>query len=50
LAFLKTIKAKEEQVFFPHPERVQVYREMLTKYKKILQLQPQLDEVMNGPP
>jgi sugar (pentulose or hexulose) kinase len=50
LSFLKTIKAKEEQVFFPHPERVQIYREMLTKYKKLLQLQPQLDEVMNGPP
>jgi sugar (pentulose or hexulose) kinase len=50
LSFLKTVKAKEEQVFFPHPERVQIYREMLTKYKKLLQLQPQLDEVMNGPP
>jgi sugar (pentulose or hexulose) kinase len=50
LSFLKTIKAKEEQVFFPHPERVQIYHEMLTKYKKLLKLQPQLDEVMNGPP
>ena len=50
LSFLKTIKAKEEQVFFPHSERVQIYREMLTKYKKLLKLQPQLDEVMNGPP
>ena len=49
LSFLKTIKAKEEQVFFPHSERVQIYREMLTKYKKLLKLQPQLDEVMNGP-
>ena len=50
LSFLKTIKAKEEQVFFPHSERVQIYRKMLTKYKKLLKLQPQLDEVMNGPP
>ena len=50
LSFLKTIKAKEEQVFFPHPERVQIYRQMLTKYKKLLKLQPQLDQVMNGPP
>ena len=50
LSFLKTIKAKEEQVFFPQSERVQIYREMLTKYKKLLELQPQLDEVMNGPP
>ena len=50
LSFLKTIKAKEEQVFFPQSERVQIYREMLTKYKKLLKLQPQLDEVMNGPP
>ena len=48
LTFLTTIEAKEQQAFFPHPERVQVYRSMLAKYKKLLELQPQLDRVMNG--
>mmetsp|Transcript_45974 Transcript_45974/g.49596 ORF Transcript_45974/g.49596 Transcript_45974/m.49596 type:complete len:151 (+) Transcript_45974:1022-1474(+) len=49
LKFLKTIKVKEEQMFFPQSGRVHIYREMLTKYRKLLKLQPQLDEVMNGP-
>ena len=48
LSFLNTIKAKEQQAFYPHPERVETYRSMLEKYKKLLQLQPQLDRVMNG--
>lgn len=49
LEFLKTIKVNEEKKFFPQSERVHIYREMLTKYRKLLKLQPQLDEVMNGP-
>lgn len=49
LAFLSTIEAKEQQAFFPQPENVQVYRSVLEKYKKLLELQPQLDKVMNGP-
>ncbi len=48
LAFLLTIEAKEQQAFFPEPEKVQIYRSMLEKYKKLLKLQPQLDKVMNG--
>ena len=49
LALLATIEAKEDQVFFPQPPNVQVYRSVLEKYKKLLELQPQLDQVMNGP-
>ena len=49
LAFLKTVEAKEQQAFYPQPERVKIYRSMLAKYQKLLQLQPQLDQVMNGP-
>eukprot|EP00536_Pseudo-nitzschia_multiseries_P008528 jgi/Psemu1/198308/e_gw1.217.11.1 len=48
LTFLKTIEAKEQQTFFPRAEQVAIYHKMLTKYKKLLQLQPSLDEVMNG--
>ena len=49
LAFLSTIEAKEQQAFFPQPEKVEVYRSVLEKYTKLLKLQPQLDRVMNGP-
>lgn len=48
LAFLSTIEAKEQQSFLPNTENVQIYRTMLQKYKKLLELQPQLDNVMNG--
>mmetsp|Transcript_14158 Transcript_14158/g.39610 ORF Transcript_14158/g.39610 Transcript_14158/m.39610 type:complete len:605 (+) Transcript_14158:233-2047(+) len=49
LGFLQTIQAKEQQSFVPRVEQVAVYSKMLAKYKKLLQLQPSLDQVMNGP-
>lgn len=49
LAFLNTVEAKEQQAFYPQSEHVETYRSMLGKYKKLLELQPQLDQVMNGP-
>eukprot|EP00532_Pseudo-nitzschia_australis_P011799 CAMPEP_0168219338 /NCGR_PEP_ID=MMETSP0140_2-20121125/8512_1 /TAXON_ID=44445 /ORGANISM="Pseudo-nitzschia australis, Strain 10249 10 AB" /LENGTH=626 /DNA_ID=CAMNT_0008147723 /DNA_START=61 /DNA_END=1942 /DNA_ORIENTATION=- len=49
LAFLNTVEAEEEQAFYPQAEHVETYRTMLAKYKKLLELQPLLDEVMNGP-
>ena len=48
LDFLLTIEAKEQQSFLPNKENVQIYHTMLQKYKKLLELQPQLDNVMNG--
>ena len=48
LTFLETVEAKEQQAFYPQPERVKIYRAMLSKYQRLLQLQPQLDLVMNG--
>ncbi|VEU40851.1 unnamed protein product [Pseudo-nitzschia multistriata] len=49
LTFLNTIEAKEQQTFHPETEHVAIYRKMLRKYKRLLLLQPQLNEVMNEP-
>ena len=49
LDFLASIEATEQQSFSPHPEAVKIYRSVLAKYKRLLELQPALDRVVNGP-